>query len=76
VAPSDELRRWFGHDPAKWDEFRSRYLAELEDHTEALRHLEELARHRRVTIVAGARDIEHCNGTVIRDLLRQRLSGS
>ena len=68
VAPSAELRRWFGHDPAKWAEFRRRYKAELADNPslEELRAL--LRRERRVTLLFGARDVEHNNAVVLRDL--------
>ena len=68
VAPSAELRRWFGHDPAKWDEFRKRYKAELARNPslEELRAM--IRRERRVTLLFGARDVEHNNAVVLRDL--------
>jgi uncharacterized protein YeaO (DUF488 family) len=68
VAPSTELRRWFGHDPAKWPEFRNRYMAELA-HNPALEELRGLVHHNRhVTLLFGARDTEHNNAVVLRDL--------
>ena len=68
VAPSAELRRWFGHDPAKWAEFRRRYKAELA-HNPSLEELRALMRReRRVTLLFGARDVEHNNAVVLRDL--------
>ena len=68
VAPSAELRRWFGHDPAKWAEFRKRYEAELARNPslEELRDL--IRRERRVTLLFGARDVEHNNAVVLREV--------
>jgi uncharacterized protein YeaO (DUF488 family) len=72
VAPSAELRRWFGHDPAKWAEFRKRYEAELA-HNSSLEELRALVRRdRRVTLLFGARDVEHNNAVVLRGLLTRR----
>lgn len=71
VAPSRELREWFGHDPAKFEEFRSRYEAELatEPARSALAELRDLARKQHVTLVFAAHDTEHCNAVVLRELL-------
>lgn len=71
VAPSRDLRTWFGHDPAKFGEFRRRYVAELEQEPghSALAHLREMARAQHVTLVFAAHDTEHCNAAVLRDLL-------
>ena len=71
IAPSAELRSWFGHDPAKYAEFRRRYLAELaeEPGKSALEQLRELRQRGKVTLVFAARDTEHCNASVLRDLL-------
>jgi uncharacterized protein YeaO (DUF488 family) len=69
VAPSTALRRWFGHDPKRWDEFRRRYRAELAERSEALDELRGLARHGRVTLLFGARDIEHNQAVVLQELL-------
>jgi uncharacterized protein YeaO (DUF488 family) len=72
VAPSTELRRWFGHDPAKWTEFRRRYEAELAGNP-ALEELRALIRRdRHVTLLFGARDVEHNNAVVLRDLCSRR----
>lgn len=68
VAPSPELRKWFGHDPARWPEFRRRYLAELADN-EATARLRKLVREHRVTLVYGARDTEHNQAVILRDFL-------
>ncbi|HKV58138.1 MAG TPA: DUF488 domain-containing protein [Ktedonobacteraceae bacterium] len=71
IAPSNELRTWFGHDPAKFDEFRRRYEAELASDTgqAALTRLRELVHQQHVTLVYGARDSEHSNAAVLRELL-------
>jgi uncharacterized protein YeaO (DUF488 family) len=73
VAPSTELRRWFGHDPARWDEFRRRYLAELAAAPEACRPLLDAARAGQVTLLYSARDREHNSAVVLREHLRTLL---
>jgi uncharacterized protein YeaO (DUF488 family) len=75
AAPSAELRRWFGHDPGRWDEFRRRYEAELAEKPDILRLLAEIARGRAVTLVYGARDERHNHALVLRDALAKALSG-
>ena len=67
AAPSTDLRKWFGHDPAKWDEFQRRYRAEL-DGSPALDELKKLAAQGRLTLVYAARDEQHNNAVVLRDL--------
>ncbi len=71
IAPSSELRTWFGHDPEKFAEFRRRYEAELASETghSALTKLRDLAKQGTVTLVFAARDTEHANAVVLRDLL-------
>jgi uncharacterized protein YeaO (DUF488 family) len=59
LAPSTELRRWFGHDPSRWDEFRRRYEAELSRKSDQLEELRALARSGPLTLVFGARDELH-----------------
>lgn len=73
LAPSNELRRWFGHDPAKFEEFARRYREELAEHAEALNELVRQARHGTVTLVYGAHDTEHNNAVVVRALLEAHL---
>ena len=70
VAPSTQLRKWFGHDPGKWTEFQRRYRAELKG-SEALAELRKLARERHVTLVYGAKDEEHNDAVVLAKLLRR-----
>jgi uncharacterized protein YeaO (DUF488 family) len=69
LAPSDALRRWFGHDVARWPEFRRRYVAELRDKGEALEALRALARERRLTLLFAARDEAHNDAVVLREVL-------
>ena len=71
VAPSNELRRWFGHDPDKFAEFRKRYEVELasESGREGLAKLRELVKQGHVTLLFAARDMEHNNAVVLRDVL-------
>jgi len=73
AAPSDGLRRWFGHDPAKWAEFKARYFAELEARPEAWRPLLEAARAGDVTLLFSARDAEHNNAVALKEFLEVRL---
>lgn len=72
LAPSDDLRRWFGHDPARFAEFRRRYREELAVHPEAIAELVEGARTGTITLVFAARDAEHCNAAVLRELVEER----
>lgn len=71
VAPSTELRKWYGHDPERFAEFRRRYLAELKDpeHREALARLRRLARSRRVTLLTATRDVDISAAAVLASLL-------
>jgi len=75
IAPSAELRRWFGHDPARWAEFQRRYRAELRQHGDALDRLRALARTRTVTLVYGAHDEAHNNAVVLKDVLQETGTG-
>jgi uncharacterized protein YeaO (DUF488 family) len=72
VAPSDSLRRWFGHDPAKWNEFRRKYFAELDAHKDAWKPLLEAARSSPVTLVYSAHDTEHNNAVALADYLERQ----
>ncbi|MFO1056098.1 MAG: DUF488 family protein [Dongiaceae bacterium] len=72
VAPSADLRRWFGHDPARWAEFRRRYAAELAANPEPLAELRRAAAAGRVTLVYAARDEAHNHAVLLRELLAGR----
>jgi uncharacterized protein YeaO (DUF488 family) len=78
LAVSTALRRWFGHDPTKWEEFRKRYRAELlvPEHRAALDELAQQAQQGPVTIVYGARDEMHNNAVVLAELLRERAAAA
>jgi uncharacterized protein YeaO (DUF488 family) len=73
VAPSDGLRRWFGHDPAKWDEFQRRYRAELDANPDAWKPLVEASRRGKVTLLYSARDTEHNNAIVLKSYLEEHI---
>jgi uncharacterized protein YeaO (DUF488 family) len=73
LAPSTGLRKWFGHDPKKWDAFKERYGRELEQHADALDELLAQARAGRVTLVFGARDTEHNQAVALKEYLERRL---
>jgi uncharacterized protein YeaO (DUF488 family) len=70
LAPSTELRRWFGHDPERFEEFRRRYREELAQHADELEELRDRARRGPLTLVFGARDTEHNDAIVLAELLR------
>jgi uncharacterized protein YeaO (DUF488 family) len=74
VAPSDELRRWFGHRPERFAEFAERYRRELDQHPDAVRPLLEAARRGPVTLLYSARDPDHNQAVVLRDHLLEHLA--
>jgi uncharacterized protein YeaO (DUF488 family) len=69
LAPSADLRKWFGHDPARWDEFRRRYSVEVRRHAGELERLRRIARSGMLTIVYAARDEVHNDAVVLREIL-------
>ena len=73
VAQSTELRRWFGHDPKKWLEFRKRYFAELRSKPDALEPIFKAARNAPVTLLYSAHDTEHNNVVALKDFLETKL---
>lgn len=73
AAPSDSLRQWFAHDPARWPEFCSRYNAELEENLEALRPILEMLDKSEITLLYAAHDTEHNNAVALRMLLEARI---
>jgi uncharacterized protein YeaO (DUF488 family) len=72
VAPTTELRKWFAHDPAKWEEFRSRYLEELKRNRDQLLHLRQEAAKGPVTLVYGAKDEQHNEAVILQKLLTEK----
>lgn len=69
AAPSTALRKWFGHDPKRWMEFRERYRAELKENPEAMRELRKAIGNGPATLVYGAKDTEHNQAVVLQELL-------
>jgi uncharacterized protein YeaO (DUF488 family) len=69
IAPSTELRRWFGHDPDRWHEFCRRYAAEVHEHQGLLEELQARARKGRITLVFSARDEMHNDAVALRNLI-------
>ncbi|CAB3716005.1 DUF488 domain-containing protein [Trinickia soli] len=74
VAPSTALRRWFGHDPERWEEFRERYHAELDANPQAWQPLVDAAERSPVVLLFGARDREHNQAVVLREYLLHKLA--
>ncbi|MGH7588001.1 MAG: DUF488 domain-containing protein [Gemmatimonadota bacterium] len=72
IAPSTALRKWFGHDPAKWATFRRRYFRELDKNQDAVGRLKEHVRHGTVTLVYGAKDEEHNDAVALKEYLATR----
>jgi uncharacterized protein YeaO (DUF488 family) len=72
LSPTTELRRWFGHDPARWQEFRRRYAKELSQHSKQLEELRAFAAHGVITLVYAAHDELHNDAVVLREVLLSR----
>lgn len=72
LAPSTELRKWFNHEPEKWDEFRRRYLQELQQQPEALAHAIDAMGTGPVTLVFGAREARYNDAVALRDFMLAR----
>ena len=73
VAPSKALRLWFGHDPAKWEEFWCSYSAELEANSESWHSLLNMARKQDITLLFSAHDLEHNNAVALRSFLNPKI---
>jgi uncharacterized protein YeaO (DUF488 family) len=76
IAPSTGLRRWYGHDPARWDEFRKRYRAELDQKGDLIDDLKATLEQGPVTFVFAAKDREHSSAFVLKEYLESRESSS
>ncbi len=74
LAPSNELRRWYGHDPARWDEFRRRYFAELDAQPEAVAELLSLAASETLVLVYSSREQRYNNATALKEYIEAKLS--
>jgi uncharacterized protein YeaO (DUF488 family) len=71
VAPSNRLRKWFGHDPARWTEFKKRYAAELKGHRGQAEQLAQKAKKRTITLLFGAKDVEHNNAVAFKEYIEK-----
>jgi len=69
IAPSDGLRKWFAHDPSKYEEFKKRYLRELESRSEILARIRTEGKRGTVTLLFSAKDTEHNNATVLKEVV-------
>jgi len=69
IAPSTELRKWFGHDPARWEEFRRRYVEQIREHPDLLDELRDAARMGPLTLVYAAHDEAHNDAVVLREVV-------
>lgn len=74
VAPSNELRRWFGHDPRRWEEFQKRYRFELAEKTSTLKELAKLALRGPLVLLYSARDSDHNQAIVLKDVLEEGIA--
>ncbi len=73
AGPSTELRKWFSHDPAKWDEFRQRYFEELRANPDAWKPILQAARRGTVTLIYSSHDTEHNNAVALQDFLNRHI---
>jgi len=73
AGPSTELRKWFSHDPAKWDEFRQRYFEELRANPDAWKPILQAARHGTVTLIYSSHDTEHNNAVALQNFLNRHI---
>ena len=73
LAPSDELRKWFGHDDTRWEEFRKRYILELKspEKVKLIHDLRVMVEGEPITLVYGAKDVEHNNGVVLKQFIEE-----
>jgi len=71
IAPSTKLRKWFGHDRERWQEFKKRYFEELDAHSEDIDSLRKKAEQGRLTLVFGAKDEEHNNAVALKEYLER-----
>lgn len=74
VGPSTELRKWFGHSPERWEEFRSRYFAELDEKSDVWEPILAAARKGAVTLLYSSRDPERNNAVALKDYLERKLA--
>jgi uncharacterized protein YeaO (DUF488 family) len=73
IAPSAKLRKWFAHDPDKWEQFKNLYATELDDQREHVKQLGRAARKRTVTLLFGAKDTEHNDAVALKEYLMSKV---
>jgi len=73
IAPSDALRQWFGHEPARWDEFKRRYVKELQDKDDNIESIIAKRSGKRVTLLYGAKDEQHNNAVVLKEFIERKI---
>jgi uncharacterized protein YeaO (DUF488 family) len=73
VAPSTELRKWFGHEPEKWPEFKRRYFKELKDHPDEVHKIVSRAKRGRVVLLYGAKDEEHNEAVALKEYIEKEI---
>jgi len=71
IAPGSELRKWFGHDPLKWDEFKKKYKEELRGSRDLILRLKEESRKKTVTLLYAAKDPDHNNALVLKEVIEE-----
>ena len=69
ISPSNELRKWYSHDPAKWQEFKKRYKKELEDKKEIIEKLKKEARHEKITLLYSTKETEYNNAVAMKEFI-------
>ncbi len=69
ISPSDILRKWFGHDPSRYEEFKKRYIKELGPHSQILERIKKEGKRETVTLLFSAKDVEHNNATVLQEII-------
>ncbi|MBK8174900.1 MAG: DUF488 family protein [Rhodospirillales bacterium] len=74
IAPTTELRKWFGHDRSKWQEFKRRYFRELDERPEAVSRFVETVRRQPTTLVFGARDVDRNNAAALKEYLERNVA--
>jgi uncharacterized protein YeaO (DUF488 family) len=72
LAPSNELRKWFGHDPDRWDEFRKRFFAELDEHEDLVEGIASAARNSTVTLLYGSKEERFNNAMALKEYIGSR----
>ena len=76
IAPSDALRKWFGHNPARWTDFRRRYFKELHDKEDDIETIMTKRPGKTVTLLYGAKDEEHNNAVVLKEFIERKIRNS